>query len=274
MSDNDLCGRTTFEHVRLQDMRVVPHCQRENKEAFQASLAERGFDLDLFHVPVLSQRGEVYHVLDAQQRIGALRNWLGAGWETQRVYCQVYHGLTDEEEAAIFLDLNYHLNVSAFDKYDKAVVARREPEATIDVIVRACDLHVARTRGSKCIGAVDAIRKVYVSGNRQILAKTLCILYDAYGDAGLEGCLIKGFGMLCQRYNGSLDKDAVVAKLSARKMGVKELLQNAATLKEKTDCQKPVAIAAAAVEIINAGKGGKKLPSWWRVDSHDGEASS
>jgi len=25
-------------------------------------------------------------------------------------------------------------------------------------------------------------------------------------------------------------------------------------------------VAAAAVEIINAGKGGKKLPSWWRPD--------
>ena len=49
--------------------------------------------------------------------------------------------------------------------------------------------------------------------------------------------------------------------------GVHGLLGKAENLRRATGNQKGHCVAAAAVEIVNAGRGGKKLPSWWREDN-------
>jgi hypothetical protein len=255
----------TLEWVRLGDMRIPPHAQRDLKPHFVDTLEP--FDPDLFGVPVVSERGTVYHLLDGQQRCAAARKWMGSEWEEQRVRCRVYHGLGDAEEADLFLKLQIHLNVGAFDKFDKAVNAGREPEVSINAVVQACGLKVTRGKGPGGIVAVDALRHVYGKGNGQILGKTLRIVVDSYGDAGLEGAVIKGIGMVCQRYNGALDFDFAVKKLGNARGGVRGLQNLSAIMKDRFGCTQPVAMAGAAVEIINQGKGGKKLPAWWKVGS-------
>lgn len=254
---------TALEWVRLGDIRIPAHAQRELKPYFVATLEP--FDPDLFGIPVVSERGSVYHLLDGQQRTAKLREWLGTGWEDQRMQCRVYRGLSDQQEAALFLKLQMHLNVGAYDKFDKAVNAGKEPETSINTIVQACGLHVSRGKTPGGIVAVDALRAVYGTGNAAILSKTLRIISDSYGDVGLEGSVIKGVGMVCQRYNGALEFDHAVSKLGNARGGVKGLLNLAASLKDKYGATKPVAVAGAAVEIINQGKGGKKLPAWWKV---------
>ena len=256
---------TTLEWVRLGDMRIPTHAQRDLKQHFVDTLEP--CDPDLFGIPVVSERGGVFHLLDGQQRCAAARKWLGAGWEEQRVQCRVYHGLSDPQEAKKFLELQIHLNVSAFDKFDKALNAGLEPETSINAIVVACGLHVSRGKTSGGILSVDALRRVYGSGNGTILCKTLRLITDAYGDVGLEGSIIKGLGMLCQRYNGALEFDFAVERLGRARGGVKGLLNLAAAMKDKYGCTQPVAVAGAAVEIINQGKGGKKLAGWWKSDA-------
>ena len=253
---------TTLEWVRLGDLRIPPHAQRDLRPAFVDTLEP--FDPNLFGIPVVSERGSVYHLIDGQQRCAAARKWLGSGWEEQRVQCRVYHGLSDPQESDLFLKLQVHLNVGAFDKFDKGVNAGREPETSINAAVQACGLHVSRGRTPGGIIAVDALRHVYGKGNGQILCKTLRIAVDAYGDVGLEGSIIKGVGMLCQRYNGALDFDFAVQRLGSARGGVKGLLNLAAVMRDKYGCTLPTAVAGAAVEIINQGKGGKKLPGWWK----------
>lgn len=46
--------------------------------------------------------------------------------------------------------------------------------------------------------------------------------------------------------------------------GVNGLLNKAEVIRRSTGNAKGHCVAAAAVEIINAGRGGKKLPSWFR----------
>jgi hypothetical protein len=256
---------TTLEWIRLADIRIPPHAQRDLKPHFVATLEP--FDPDLFGIPVVSERGGVYHLLDGQQRTAKLREWLGAGWEDQRMQCRVYHGLTDAQEAALFLKLQHHLNVGAYDKFDKAVNAGLEPEVSIVAIVTACGLHVSRGRTPGGIVSVDALRRVYGTGNGAILCKTLRIITDAYGDVGLEGAIIRGVGMMCQRYDGALDFDFAVHKLAKARGGVKGLLNAAVRKRASYGCTQPVAVAGAAVEIINQGRGGKKLAPWWKVGS-------
>jgi hypothetical protein len=260
-----LVTTTPLEWIPLGDMRIPAYAQRGQNDRFVASIAAN-FDPNRFGFPVVSQRGEVYNLLDGQQRCAGYRVYLGAGWESQRVQCRVYRGLTDAEEAGLFLDLQIQLTVSAYDKYDKAVNAGREPEASIAQIVEACGLRVTRGRMPGGICAVNALRKVYVSGNGQLLAETLRILSEAFGDPGLEGDLIRGVGLLCGRYNGTLDYERSVQALSGARGGVKGLTNAAEKCRAKMGCSKSVAIAASAVDIINGGGRGKKLSPWWRTE--------
>lgn len=55
-----------------------------------------------------------------------------------------------------------------------------------------------------------------------------------------------------------------VKKLAGSRGGVNGLLNNAAMWREKTGQTVAHCVAAAAVDLINQGRGGKKLPSWWK----------
>lgn len=77
---------------------------------------------------------------------------------------------------------------------------------------------------------------------------------------------IDGIGLLCDRFNGSLDDAQLVQKLSKAHGGVNALLGKAENLRKSTGNVRAHCVAAAAVDINNAGRGGKKLPSWWRAE--------
>ena len=56
-----------------------------------------------------------------------------------------------------------------------------------------------------------------------------------------------------------------VTKLSGAHGGPTGLLGKAEVMRRQTGQPKAHCVAAAAVEFINSGKGGKKLPSWWKA---------
>src|SRR6266540_1006955 len=62
--------------------------------------------------------------------------------------------------------------------------------------------------------AVGTLVRVYRRADAATLARTLLVIRDAYGDAGLESVVIDGLSLLCHRYNGELDDARLVARLS------------------------------------------------------------
>ncbi len=86
----------------------------------------------------------------------------------------------------------------------------------------------------------------------------------AFAKAGLDGPVIDGIGLLCQRYDGDLSEQRAVERLSTAHGGVSGLLNRAGQLRQSTGSAAAQCVAAAAVEVINRGSGGRKLPSWWR----------
>jgi hypothetical protein len=110
----------------------------------------------------------------------------------------------------------------------------------------------------------SALRKVHARGDAT-LARSLKLIRDAWGDSGFEAPVIDGIGLLCHRYNGELDFDFAVQKLGDTHGGVNGVLNRAEVLRRQTGNQKAQCVAAAAVEIINAGRGTKKLAPWWRA---------
>jgi hypothetical protein len=267
-SHNDaLTGRmeraARLRWVPLTQMRVNPLAQRELRPARVSRLAAE-FDVEQMGTPTVSHRGDWYYLIDGQHRIEALKVWLGT-WEDQQVQCWCYEGLSEADEAEVFLKLNDTLTVRCFDRFKVAVQAGRTTEADIDRIVRALGLRISANRGSGGISAAGTLARVYARGGPKVLSRALRIIRDAYGDAGLDGPVIDGIGLMCQRYDGQLSDQLAVERLSSACGGVSGLVSRAGHLRQQTGDAQAQCVAAAAVGAINRGTGGKKLPSWWRA---------
>lgn len=246
--------------VPIAQMKVNPLAQREINPARVDRLANE-FDLEQMGFPTVSMRGGSFFIIDGQHRIEALR-LIGFGDES--IQCQTYEGLTENEEAEMFLKLNDYLAIPVIPKYRAALTAGRPIESDIDRIVRSLGLVVSKDKLPGGVQAVGTLRRVYTRSGPAVLSRTLRLIRDAYGDSGMEAAVIDGMGLLCQRYNGELDESVALDKLTKAHGGVNGLLGKAETLRRSTGNFKNHCVAAAAVEIINAGKGGKKLPSWWK----------
>ena len=252
-----------LQWVPIPDMRVSPLAQRELNTAWVAKMAA-DFDLEELGNPTVNLRDENYYIIDGQHRVEALKE---IGWGDQQIQCWAYEGLTEAEEAEKFLKLNNKLTVHGFAKFRVGVQAGRIEENDIDRIVRAQGLRVSLDKGDGAISAVETLRRVYRQAGPGQLARTLRIVRDAYGDAGLEAAVIGGIGLLCQRYDGALDEESAAEKLGGAHGGVQGLLGKAENLRRQTGNARNHCIAAAAVDIINSRRGGKKLPSWWKAEA-------
>ena len=139
-----------------------------------------------------------------------------------------------------------------------------DTESDIDRNVRALGLHITSTRAGGGIAAVATLRRVYDRGGAAVLSRALRIIRDAYGEAGLDGPVIEGIGLVCQRYDGQLPEQRAIERLSSVHGGVSGLISRAGQLRQSTGSAAAQCVAAAAVELINRGSGGRKLPGWWR----------
>lgn len=248
--------------VPIASMKVSPKAQREFKEAHAAELAA-DFDLEAMGFPVVSLRDGNHYVVDGQHRVEALKM---IGWGDQSIQCEVYEGLTEAEEADLFLRRDRRRAIQAFDRFRIAVVAEREQETDIDRIVRAMGLKVSTDQSDTSIAAVGALNKVYRAGGHKVLARDLKILRDSFpGDVtAFRREMIEGLGLVCQRYNGELNDSELTAKFAGLRGGAQTVLRKAEGFRKSTGETQAQCVAAAIVDVANGGRGGKKLSSWWK----------
>jgi uncharacterized protein DUF6551 len=252
-----------LQWVPLALMVVSPVAQREITPS-RVDKMVANFDLEKLGTPTVNRRDAKWWIVDGQHRVEALR---AIGWADQQIQCWTYDGLTEEEEAEAYLSLNDVLPQKAYDKFRISITAGREAECDIDRIVRSQDLVVSRDKIDGSVSCVGTLLKIYHRDGAKVLRRALRIAYDAFGNTGLEVAVLDGMGLLCGRYNGDLEDQVATAKLGKIQRGADGLMQKAELIRRSTGIQRSQAVAAAAVEIINAGRGGKKLPSWFREDA-------
>lgn len=260
-SNNRLQRLTRLQWVPIPMMRVSPLAQRDLNHARVDRLAA-GMDLEQLGTPVVNLRDGWFYIIDGQHRIEALK---AIGYGTQQVQCWMYTGLSEADEAAMFLKLNDSLTVGAYSKFKVAVAAGRPDETDIDRIVRAQGLRIGLGRSGGAVGAVDTLRRVYLRGGPACLARTLRVVNGAYGDAGLDAMVIDGIGLVCHRYDGQLKDERLAAALAGAAGGASALLAKAENLRRQTGSLKAHCVAAAVVELVNGRTRGKKLRSWWKT---------
>lgn len=264
--DQHLERKATVKWVPINLMKVSPLAQREFKQ-YRVDRIIKNFDPERLGVPTVNKRdGEVY-IVDGQHRVQAVREM---GWEDQQLQCTVYDGLTEEQEADLFLALNDILPVSSMDKYKVGVVARRKSEVDIDRVVRSLGLKVTLDKTEGAIRAVGTLQRVYDRSGVAVLKRTLNLTVESYGDSGLQAAVIDGIAFVIQRYGDSIDDGWFAQRLGGARAGVSGLLSTAEVIRKQTSASKGHAVAAAVVQTYNGGSnrnGVKKLPNWWKEEA-------
>lgn len=251
--------------VPLAAMRVSSAAQRDLKQARVDSMFAN-LDLEQIGVLTVSERGDHYYIMDGQHRYAVLAKFFNEDLST-KVQCWVYTGLTEEDEAEVFLKLNDVLAVNAFAKFRVGVAAGRPVESDVDRIVRANGCVVSQDKVPGAIGAVGTLVKIYKRDGASVLARTVGIVNVAYGDTGLDGPVLGGVGSMLARYNGAVDDARLVEQLRKVANGARGLMWSAHPLREKFGGTLEQAVAAAVVEVYNRGLAGasaKRLRSWWK----------
>ena len=249
------------QNLPLGQLVPSPIAQRRFISSWAAELANH-FDLDDMGRISVNNREDVFYIIDGQHRAAALK--IIGFKEVDLIPCEVYKGLSEEEEAELFLRLNHSKNVGAYDTFDKAVKARRMPEIHIDHVVRSQGLSIGRVRGNGAISAVVSLKKTWDRLGAIKLGMLLRIIRDAYGPAGFEGPVIEGLGLCLHRYDGMIEEEAMTERLANASGALNGLLQPATKAYFALGQPKVQCIAAQAAIIYNHGqKTGKKLAAWW-----------
>jgi hypothetical protein len=250
--------------IKLGDVRVSPTGQRELNTARVNKIVE-SLDMDLIGTIEVSHRDGFYWVIDGQHRFNALKEFFGEGFEDWEITAWCYFDKTEEQEAELFLRFNDNLAVDAFAKFKVGVSAGRAAESDVDRIVRSLGLKVARSQDNGAISAVSALMKTYTRYGPAGLVQTLWTIRESFGDRGFESVIIDGVGLFRARYEGRIDADKLVSKLSRTLGGVKGVLNRANLIREKTGQTVPQCVAAAITDIYNSGaRGVASLGSWWK----------
>lgn len=258
-TDQRVARTSHVEWVPIAKMKVSTLAQREFRPK-KADRIAKGLDPDRLGFPVVSLRDSHYYIVDGQHRIAAVREALGAD---QAVQCEVFHDLTEAQEADLFLWRDDRTAARAFEKFRIALTAGRDEETDIERTVLANGYKISEANNPGCIRAVTTLRRVYALGGPTVLGRTLRLLDGAYGADGTDAHLIEGIALVCHRYNGQFDDASATVKLSNLRGGMSALLSKAYTVRRASQKPMPHCVAAAVVEVINGGKGGRKLPGWW-----------
>jgi Family of unknown function (DUF6551) len=246
--------------VAIADMKVSPVAQREFRPQHTEALAA-DFDLEAIGFPVVSHRGGSYYILDGQHRIAALKL---IGYGDQKVQCECYEGLTEEDEARLFLRRSKVKAIPLIEKYKIGLTARLDRECDMDRTLKTNGFTVSQNHGDHTISCVGSLYKIYDRAGAGTMAWSVRVAYNAFGEDGLEGRLLEGLALIRQRYNGQLPEEQAVTNRLASRSGPLGIYQKANTLKRQTGNTQTQCIAGAIVEMLNGGRGGFKIPDWWK----------
>ena len=251
-----------MQWIPLAQIKLNPQAQRDLTPSKVDKLI-REMDVKKIGVVSLSHRDGAYFAVDGHHRVTALRE---AGHEKCSLECNVYEGLTSEQEGALFLSLNDSLPVAAMPKYKVAIHAGDPEACDIDKIAKRNGVLIDTTRMDNVIvcRSIGSIKKVYRRQGADGLDRMFKIVLHSFGESGLKASVMDGVAWFVMRYDSLVTDEQLVGHLMKTAGGAGGLESTAQRLRAKFGGSLPHAIAAAIVEQVNRGRKGKKLPNWWK----------
>jgi len=118
-----------------------------------------------------------YYVIDGQHRVAAVCK-VNSGYQMR---CQVFYGLTIQEEAQLFRLLNNTAKPDAIDSFLIKCVEGDPASLDIDKILEERDWSVSARGAERVVRSIRTIEKLYARGTPKTLESTVDVLTAAYG---------------------------------------------------------------------------------------------
>ena len=247
-------GKPKLEWVTAGKLMVDHRYQRDPIPARLKVLAEN-LDLDALGLFIVSRRKDgVLYVIDGQHRIEALRHH---GWQDDwKVECRVYEGLTVEQEAELYRQLNNTRALTAWDFYKAGLVSGDVECLDVDATVRTCGLKVSNCSGDGHVCCITTIRKVHKDYGRDTLKRTLDIATQSWGHtaAAVEREIVHGLAIVMNTYNGEIDTPWLIKKLAKAPGGASGLIGRARGLKDIQTSPVYRIVAQQVIALYNKGR--------------------
>jgi len=249
-----------IQWVRLDQMKINPQAQRSLNDSWAATLAEE-FNPDLMGFVHVSHRDGWYYVIDGQHRVRAAIIFLGDS--SQQVQCHVYEGLTNEQEAQLFLELNNTKKQGPMSRYKVALTAGKPDECDVERICRSLDLRIGMDKSCEEIGCITAILAVYRKHGPASFSFAMRVIRDAYGYDGFKRQTISALALIKDRYGDKINEDKLIERLS--KAGVLELNRSAKSMKEATGNPADQCFAHSMIQFYNQRNAQSRVDPWWNL---------
>lgn len=259
----------TLELIQVGDLEVDKDIQRDHLDLARIERMRAIYNPDALGVITVSRRNPVTNiVIDGMHRRQLVAEETdGAG----QMLCHVYHGLNIQDEAAMFLALNYATQPTSLDKFRVRVRGLDAVAVDIDQICKAEGWTIQKEPANGTIQAVKAVERIYAKSVKferepNLLMMTLRALTRAWGrDIDVSnGVLMEGMAAFQFVNDGKVDFDSLVHKLKGYENGAYGLVTNGKALRSSKRISAPMAIAELLVTEYNKGKGSKSLPAWSR----------
>ncbi|MFW0790849.1 DUF6551 family protein [Gordonia sp. CPCC 205333] len=202
------------ETVPTTDLKIDPQAQRTLNEKRAQKLAEE-FIPEAVGTIIVSERdnGDKF-IVDGQHRWRASQ-LLGR----DSVVCEIHHGLTQTEEAILFLIKNRESSKpSAIDEYQIGLTGGIPLFVDTEKILKSHGLSMGTT-SVNTVGAVNGVLRITDKYGPDVLHRTLTIAEHAWGRTAetWDGMLLGGIGEVVGRHGEQIQNDEELAKKIGKK---------------------------------------------------------
>lgn len=219
---------STLVRISVADLVIDPAVQREQIPAWVRELADT-MNLRRLGMFTASRREDGTRVvLDGGHRKLALEL---AGFPDHVVLCEMFEGLTIQEEADLFLSLNYKRTVAAIPKFLVSVTRGDETSTLIADLLKRHEWRVSSAGEKGCFGAIAALQRLYERNPAaaQSTIEAITCAFQTSPEAS-NHLLISGLGMVFIRYP-KLDPIKVGDRIGSDRGGLKDLMLSARAIK-------------------------------------------
>lgn len=254
-------GRTEIMSIPVHKLNKSYYSQRGINKRLAEKIA-KDFDPNLFSPIIVSYRDGKWYVIDGQHRLYGVKKRFG---DDYLVDCKVIRGLTQQEEAGLFVKLNTSSRRLQYADVAKGLYYANDE--TMTDIFDICKSHgvelgIDDDKHSSADGRITAIKAIVDTYNKigakqtDRLVKLLNDTWDGKSSAFKQE-MIKATGVILSLYSKELDDERFVKKFS--KIDPRELIsvaRNDDATKTKTENK----LARIMIQnYYNRGKGAKPL---------------
>lgn len=270
--------------ISIDVMRVDRRVQRPLDSKRAAAMAS-AFSSTGFGFIAVSVRDEGVYIVDGQHRVAALKlmgdeqlasvlQSLGTG-PRHEVMCEVFTGLSLQDEAALFRVRNDFKQIKVHDRFRVRVIEGDSVAVYLNKTLeqKGWTVTTAPSRTHGAYQAVSSLEWLYngagirtSSVHPSAVENTLTIITTSWGHdvTGVRAEVVRGIGLFVVQYgnDGAIDYQKIISELSQLEGGPAALIGKARNLNTFRGGGVSSAMAEILVTLHNKGRRTNVLPEW------------